>query len=51
MKYKCKECDFHWIGTSYTFDEVRKHEKTHLKSKVKTIKPKISNTQNKISKK
>ncbi len=31
MKYQCSECDFHWIGTSYTFDEVREHEKTHLK--------------------
>lgn len=32
MKYQCKECDFHWVGTSHTFDEVREHEKTHLKN-------------------
>ena len=31
MKYRCSECDFNWEGTSYTFDEVREHEKTHLK--------------------
>ncbi len=37
MKYRCSKCDFHWTGTSYTFDEVRQHEKTHLKNK----KPKI----------
>ena len=34
MKYQCNECDFHWEGTSYTFDEVREHEKTHLKKNV-----------------
>ena len=31
MKYQCKKCDFHWVGTSYTYDEVHEHEKTHLK--------------------
>ena len=32
MKYRCSKCDFHWIGTSYKFDEeVREHEKTHKK--------------------
>ena len=30
MKYQCKECNFQWEGTSYTFGEVREHEKTHL---------------------
>jgi len=30
MKYQCKYCSFHWIGTSYNFDEVRDHEKVHL---------------------
>ncbi|WP_158641232.1 hypothetical protein [Candidatus Nitrosopumilus salaria] len=30
MKYQCSKCDFHWTGTSYTFDEVREHEKSHL---------------------
>jgi hypothetical protein len=30
MKYQCEKCNFHWIGTSYTFDEVREHEKIHL---------------------
>jgi hypothetical protein len=30
MKYQCKECSFQWEGTSYTFDDVREHEKTHL---------------------
>lgn len=34
MKYQCAKCDFHWIGTSYTFDEVRKHEATHKKKNV-----------------
>ncbi|WP_255430796.1 hypothetical protein [Candidatus Nitrosopumilus sp. SW] len=38
MKYKCSQCDFHWIGTSYTFDEVRKHEKIHLKKNAKQSK-------------
>ena len=33
MKYQCDKCSFHWIGTSYTFDEVREHEKTHKKGK------------------
>ena len=31
MKYQCEHCSFHWVGTSYNFDEVRDHEKTHLK--------------------
>ena len=31
MKYNCRECNFKWEGTSYTFDEVREHEKIHLK--------------------
>ena len=26
MKYPCSKCNFHWVGTSYTFDEVREHE-------------------------
>jgi len=29
VKYNCKYCDFKWEGTSYTFDKVREHEKTH----------------------
>ena len=33
MKYQCSKCDFHWTGTSYTFEEVRQHEKTHLENK------------------
>ena len=32
MNYSCNQCDFKWIGTSYTFDIVREHEKTHLKN-------------------
>ena len=35
MKYQCKYCDFKWEGTSYTFDKVREHEKTHLKDESK----------------
>jgi hypothetical protein len=31
MKYQCKECSFQWEGTSYTFEKVREHEKTHLR--------------------
>jgi ribosomal protein L37AE/L43A len=39
MKYQCSKCNFHWTGTSYTFEEVREHEKTHFKkSKSKTVK-------------
>ncbi|EIJ66528.1 hypothetical protein BD31_I2086 [Candidatus Nitrosopumilus salaria BD31] len=34
MKYQCSVCDFSWEGTSYTFDQVREHDKTH-KSGVK----------------
>jgi len=30
MKYSCKECNFKWEGTSYTFEKVREHEKIHL---------------------
>lgn len=41
MKYQCKSCSFKWEGTSYTFDEVRDHEKTHLKNK--TIRCKVCN--------
>ncbi len=42
MKYSCKECNFKWEGTSYTFDEVRDHEKTHVdNNKTKTPKVKI----------
>ena len=33
MKYNCKECDFQWEGTSYTFEKVREHEKAHLEKK------------------
>lgn len=33
MKCSCKECDFQWEGTSYTFDKVREHEKEHLEKK------------------
>lgn len=33
MKYDCVYCNFKWEGTSYTFDIVREHEKTHLKDK------------------
>jgi lipopolysaccharide biosynthesis regulator YciM len=34
MRYRCKECNFKWEGTSYTFEQVREHEKTHpVKSK------------------
>jgi len=29
MKYQCKYCNFTWEGTSYTFEKVREHEKTH----------------------
>ncbi len=41
MKYQCKSCSFKWEGTSYTFDEVLDHEKTHLKNK--TIRCKVCN--------
>lgn len=34
MKYQCKDCNYHWEGTSYTFNEVTEHEKTHLKKNV-----------------
>lgn len=38
MKYHCRDCSFNWEGTSYTFDEVREHEKTHLEnSESKTL--------------
>ena len=38
MKYQCKQCDFKWIGTSNTFDQVHEHEKTHLENnKIKTL--------------
>ncbi|EPA06412.1 hypothetical protein BG20_I2132 [Candidatus Nitrosarchaeum limnium BG20] len=34
MRYSCKKCNFKWEGTSYTFEQVREHEKTHpVKSK------------------
>ncbi|AJM93083.1 hypothetical protein NPIRD3C_1873 [Nitrosopumilus piranensis] len=43
MKYQCPECDFHWIGTSYTFNEVHEHEKNHPTNNVsKTIRKHIS---------
>ncbi|AFS81371.1 hypothetical protein NKOR_07550 [Candidatus Nitrosopumilus koreensis AR1] len=42
MKYQCKTCNFHWEGTSQTFDEVRDHEKTHLKNKT-TVRCKVCN--------
>jgi len=32
MKYQCNQCNFNWEGTSYTFDKVREHEKTHLEN-------------------
>jgi len=32
MKYQCKKCSFKWEGTSYTFDIVREHEKTHMEN-------------------
>ncbi|MHA7647433.1 hypothetical protein [Nitrosopumilus sp. S4] len=35
MKYSCKECNFKWEGTSYTFDKVRDHEKTHVANVIK----------------
>lgn len=42
MKYSCNQCDFNWEGTSYTFDEVREHEKTHL-NKIISIRCKVCN--------
>jgi len=42
MKYQCKQCDFKWIRTSNTFDQVREHEKTHPENnKSKTLRIKI----------
>ena len=42
MKYQCKQCNFYWEGTSYTFDKVREHEKIHLyNNKSKTLRMKI----------
>lgn len=43
MKYQCKTCNFHWEGTSHTFDDVRNHEKTHL-LKMTSIRCKVCNT-------
>ena len=43
MKYQCEHCDFHWEGTSYTFESVRDHEKTHLK-KSTSLRCKVCNT-------
>ncbi len=34
MKYKCRECSFHWDGYSDTFDKVLIHEKTHKNNSV-----------------
>ncbi|MFB5602712.1 MAG: hypothetical protein ACE5Q8_07520 [Nitrosopumilus sp.] len=57
MKYTCKKCDFKWEGTSYTFDKVREHEKTHSdniksktvkKNKIVSIKCKVCNTSRNI---
>lgn len=45
MKYQCEHCDFHWEGTSYTFEKVRDHEKTHLK-KSTSPRCKVCNTRN-----
>ena len=42
MKYNCKDCSFKWEGTSFTFDEVREHEKIHSDNiKLKTVRAKI----------
>jgi len=45
MKYKCQYCSFQWEGTSYTFDQVREHEKTHFKKSI-SIRCKVCNTPN-----
>jgi ribosomal protein L37AE/L43A len=42
MKYQCEKCSFHWEGTSYTFDKVREHEKTHVQ-KLESIRCKVCN--------
>lgn len=45
MKYQCTKCSFQWEGTSYTFDNVREHEKTHLpKNENMSIRCKVCNT-------
>ena len=42
MKYRCEQCDFNWVGTLNTFDEVHEHEKTHLENnKIKTLGMKV----------
>jgi ribosomal protein L37AE/L43A len=44
MKYQCEECSFKWEGTSYTFEKVREHEKTHLKkNKITSTRCKVCN--------
>lgn len=43
MKYQCEKCSFHWEGTSYTFEKVREHEKTHIQN-LKSIRCKVCNT-------
>lgn len=45
MKYDCEQCSFHWEGTSYTFDQVREHEKRHTKIAI-TNRCKVCNTRN-----
>jgi len=42
MKYQCEKCSFRWEGTSYTFEKVREHEKTHVQ-KLKSIRCKVCN--------
>ena len=43
MKYQCEKCSFHWEGTSYTFEKVREHEKTHVLN-LKSMRCKVCNT-------
>ena len=45
MKYQCQQCSFQWEGTSYTFDQVREHEKSHLKKSI-SIRCKVCNATN-----
>lgn len=34
MRYSCRDCSFKWEGTSYTFEKVREHEKTHVEKNI-----------------
>ena len=45
MKYQCQQCSFQWEGTSYTFDQVREHEKSHFAKSI-SIRCRVCNATN-----